>query len=100
MTNGTGTIQATGALGFGIRADGTATVTNGTGSILATGVGGIAIEANGIAKVDNGGHIAGDTFAIEANTVNVNSNAGTIEALGTATVTTRLPRSPPSPMPP
>jgi uncharacterized protein with beta-barrel porin domain len=89
VTGNAGTIEATATDGtaIAILATGTANVSNastGFGVIQANGAGGIAIQA-GTATVNNfsGGVISADKFAIDATTVNVTGNAGTIEATGT-----------------
>jgi hypothetical protein len=95
VTGNAGTIEATATDGtaIAIHATGTANVSNastGFGVIQANGAGGIAIEAGtatqaGTVTVNNfsGGVISADKFAINAATVNVTGNAGTIEATGT-----------------
>jgi outer membrane autotransporter protein len=85
VTANDGTIEAIGTNGRAINATGVATsVTNGAGTIQATGSAGVAIEADavsGTATVTNGsGTVTGDARGIQANTVNVNGNAGTIQA--------------------
>jgi outer membrane autotransporter protein len=88
-----GSIQALNGNSFAIIAGRAATadasVTN-AGVISATGSGGIAIQASGTATVSNTGDgvttgiISGDTSAIKANTVIVNTNSGLIKANDTA----------------
>src|SRR5713226_4723312 len=76
-------ISATGTAGVAVSFGSSGTVTN-SHMIQATATGGIAIQAAGTVTVNNsiGGLITGDKFAVNAATVNVTGNAGTIEATG------------------
>jgi outer membrane autotransporter protein len=85
VTANGGTIEANGNQGFAIEASVDANVTN-SNTIQATGTGGIAVSAGGKATIDNAasGTITGNARATTAQTVNVTSNAGTIEATAAA----------------
>ena len=87
VTNGSGAIAANHGAGRAVLAGGDVTVTNGSGTIQANGVGGIGIASTslfGVATVTNGtGTIRGNAFGIQAKTVTVTANDGTIEAFGT-----------------
>lgn len=85
VSNGTGTISATGAAGIGIGGAKNITITANTGSIVAEATNGIAIQAlNGAVNINgNSGGLAiieGQSFAIDAKTVNVTRNASFINA--------------------
>ncbi len=80
ITNGTGIIQSTGSDGQAISVGGIATVTNGSGTIAASKAGGIGVLVDGTATVTNAGLITGVEFGVNATTVNVTANTGTIEA--------------------
>ncbi|HKO71994.1 MAG TPA: autotransporter domain-containing protein [Bradyrhizobium sp.] len=88
IINNSGVIEAS-LGGTAIQSDNSDVTINGnSGSISANDAGGTAIQAlNGAVNVNNnsgGGTtngIVGDTFAINAQTVSVTANAGTIEAL-------------------
>ena len=80
ITNGTGIIQSTGSDGRAISVGGNATVTNGSGTIVASKAGGIGVLVDGTATVTNAGLITGVEFGVNATTVNVTANTGTIEA--------------------
>jgi outer membrane autotransporter protein len=82
ITSNSGIIQSFGLNSAAIRAATNATVDNNTGTIQATEPGGIAINAGGTATVNNSGPgtIIGNASAINAQTVNVTGNSGTIEA--------------------
>ena len=83
VTGNIGVIEATAGNGVAINAGGDANVTNGTGTIQASVTNGIAIAAGGKATVGNGpGTILGRAGAIQASTVNVTGNDGTISASG------------------
>jgi outer membrane autotransporter protein len=83
-----GTIEATGANGIAISAD-SVNVAGNTGKIQALATGGVAINATDTITVNNltGGTIQGDRFGIQAATVNVTGNAGTISGTNAVSAT-------------
>ena len=80
-------LRRTTGLRHAVLAGGDVTVSNGSGTIQANGVGGIGIASTslfGVATVTNGtGTVRGNAFGIQAKTVTVTANDGTIEAIGT-----------------
>jgi hypothetical protein len=83
ITANTGTIEATGLSGRAIKSTGTVSVNNlASGKILALNTGGEAIFATVAATVANAGLISAARFGIDAGTLSLNSNSGTIEATG------------------
>ncbi|HJS60453.1 MAG TPA: hypothetical protein VJ800_01755, partial [Pseudolabrys sp.] len=81
-----GLIEANSSFGFAISGNGNVNVSNGGGTIRATGGNNLAIGVNGTATVTNGSGLiqttGQDSSTISGANVKITGNAGTIEATG------------------